>query len=32
MGNRTVEVAVEESILKYALMGQDGPSGGFLCR
>ncbi len=28
-GDRTVEVAVEESILKYALLGRDGPSGGF---
>ncbi|OLV18874.1 SDR family NAD(P)-dependent oxidoreductase [Deinococcus marmoris] len=28
-GDRTVEVAVEESLLKYALQGKDGPTGGF---
>lgn len=28
-GDRTVEVAVEESLLKYALLGPGGPTGGF---
>jgi NAD(P)-dependent dehydrogenase (short-subunit alcohol dehydrogenase family) len=28
MGQRSTEEAVEESLLRYALMGKDGPTGG----